>query len=71
MNFSNEEQAKEAIEAWREDPPKAQLMKIGNAMESLDLNEMYYEQKGSDKALERVGKIRAILEKRREELSAG
>ena len=71
MNFTSEEQARETIESWREQSTEAQLSKLKKASEALALNRMYYEDKGSDRAARRVGRIMEILEERRVELAGG
>lgn len=70
MNFTNEDQAREAIEQWREQSQGAQLSKLKKAIEGLELNRMYYEDKGSERSAERIGRILDILEERREVLAA-
>ena len=68
INFTSEEQAREAIEEWRDQSAEAQLIKLKKATEALELNQMYYENKGSEKAARRVVRILDILRERRSAL---
>ena len=70
MNFTSEEQARETLEEWRGQSEGAQLSKLRKALEALALNRMYYEDKGSERAAERVMRIMAVLEGRVAELEA-
>jgi len=56
MNINNEEQAREAIALLREEPVPAQMKKLRLAQESLELSQMYYEQKGNE-----TGQTRAVV----------
>ncbi|MHB1015394.1 MAG: hypothetical protein ACYC2W_08985, partial [Desulfurivibrionaceae bacterium] len=61
MSINNEDQALEAIALWRTDPPKAQLKKLKLALESLELSQMYYEQKGNEQGAARAAACQTIL----------
>jgi len=61
MNINNEDQAKEAIALWQTDPPKAQLKNLRFALESLELSQMYYEQKGNTQGMARADACMAII----------
>lgn len=71
MSFSTEEQTTAAIEAWRPDPPLAQRKEIQFAIESLELSQMYYEQKGNEQGIARAGRCIALLRARLVELGSG
>lgn len=71
MSFSTEEAARVAIEAWRTEPPLAQRKELQLAIESLELSQMYYEQKGNDQGIERAGRCIALLRARLGELDSG
>lgn len=71
MSFSTEDEAKAAIAAWREDPPLAQRKQIKLAIESLELGQMYYEQKGNTQGSARADRCIALLRERLAELVAG
>lgn len=47
----------------------AQLRNIKQAIESLELSQMYYEQKGNEKGLKRAEKCIEILKEREKELN--
>jgi hypothetical protein len=70
MDLSNENQAREAIEEWKSLAPGAQLRLIREGIETVELNRAYYEQKGSEKAAQRAGRIIEILAGRRKEIEA-
>ncbi|MEW6594619.1 MAG: hypothetical protein AB1413_07100 [Thermodesulfobacteriota bacterium] len=70
MSFSTEEDAQRAIETWRQEPEKTQRKEIRLAIESLELSQMYYEQKGNDLGCARSGRCIALLRARLAELAA-
>ena len=53
MKVSDETTAKEAIDLWRNKASKEQLKLIRLAIENLELNQMYYENKGNEKGIKR------------------
>ena len=61
MNINNEDQAKEAIALWQTDPPRAQLKNLRFALESLELSQMYYEQKGNEQGVARAAACQTII----------
>lgn len=61
MNINNEDQAREAIALWQTDPPRAQLKNLKFAMESLELSQMYYEQKGNAAGVTRAEACMAVI----------
>ena len=66
--IDNEEKAMQAIEAWQSEPVRAQQRYVQMAIEALELNQMYYEQKGSEKGVLRMSRCLVLLRQRREEL---
>jgi len=68
MHLQNETEAKETIEKWRDQTPAAQLSKLKKALEGIELDLMYYEQKGNSKGIERCGTCLELLQKRIDEL---
>jgi len=68
MYIDNEEKAVQAIESWRAQPCKAQLRYVQVALEAMELNQMYYEQKGSEKGAQRMIRCIDLLQQRRQEL---
>jgi len=61
MNINNEDQAREAIALWQTDPVRAQLKNLRLAQESLELSQMYYEQKGNEQGMARAAACLTIL----------
>jgi len=53
MEIKNEEHAREMLRQWQEKPVPAQKREIRLAIEQLELNYMYYEQKGNDRGITR------------------
>ena len=70
MNINNEDQAREAIALWQSDPAKAQLKNLRLALESLELSQMYYEQKGNEQGAARVVACQTIISGRIAEIEA-
>lgn len=70
MNIGNEDEARQAVINLQDKPPMAQLRELRMTVESLELSQMYYEQKGNDKGSERAGRCIAILQARITELEA-
>lgn len=68
MTIDNEQQALAAIEAWRAEPPRAQLRQLREAWESLEMSVMYYEQKGSEQGLARANRCLALIRTRHGEV---
>ncbi|MDD5758570.1 MAG: hypothetical protein PHI06_05765 [Desulfobulbaceae bacterium] len=68
MSIDNEQQAQEAIEAWRVETNRVQLRYLQEATASLEMSAMYYEQKGNDLGAARIGRCLALLQTRRDEL---
>ena len=61
MSINNEDQAREAIALWQTDPIRAQIKKLRLALESLELSQMYYEQKGNEQGATRAAACQSIL----------
>jgi len=70
MNINNEDQAREAIALWRTEPARAQRKKLRLTLESLELSQMYYEQKGNEQGLARVAACLTIIGARIAEIEA-
>ncbi|MGV1100562.1 hypothetical protein ACUUL3_14295 [Thiovibrio sp. JS02] len=68
MNIDNEEQARTLICQCQTDPPRAQLRNLKLAVQSLELSQMYYEQKGNDHGARRSLACITILSERIKEL---
>jgi len=68
MRISNEQKATEAVEEWKSFSPQAQVMRLRKAIEALELDEMYYDQKGSERGMLRCEACLAILNGRLAEL---
>jgi len=70
MEIGNESQAGKLIEAWRALPDRAQERQLRSAIETLELNLMYQEQKGRDEAARRTCHCLDLLQSRLAELRA-
>ncbi len=68
MRITLESEAHQMIEELRQGTTLLQAQRLRKAVESLELNQMYYEQKGNDNAAERTGRCIAILKTRLVEL---
>lgn len=64
MHIDSEQKAREVIESWRKDPPRAQLRFLKEAFEALEMSQMYYDQKGNEKGCCRCAKCLEILQAR-------
>lgn len=64
MDINNEEQARDAVASWATEPLPAQLKKLQTALESLELGQMYYEQKGNEPGQARVIACQNIIRNR-------
>lgn len=69
MQIDTEEKARLAVESWRTEPARAQVRNLTIAIEAMELNQMYYEQKGSEKGVQRMEKGMQILKARQKELN--
>lgn len=70
MNISDETTAKEAIDMWRSKAPKEQLRRIRQAIKTLELNQMHYENRGNEKGVIRSENAIDILSQRRMEIES-
>ncbi|OGR01209.1 MAG: hypothetical protein A2505_09915 [Deltaproteobacteria bacterium RIFOXYD12_FULL_55_16] len=68
MHINNEDQAREAIALWRTDPARAQLKNLRLAQESLELSQMYYEQKDNEQGQARAAACLRIIGSRLAEI---
>ncbi|MFO7605466.1 MAG: hypothetical protein R6W72_04055 [Desulfurivibrionaceae bacterium] len=71
MHLKNEKETREAIDSWRPDSPAAQFGKLHKALEGIELDLMYYEQKASVRGVERCGSCLTLLRERIDELKKG
>jgi len=70
MNIADETTAKEAIDMWRNKNPKEQLRQIRLSIESLELNQMHYENIENKKGVIRSENAIDILIQRRKEIES-
>jgi hypothetical protein len=68
MHLKNEEETRKAIETWSEASPALQRTNLRQALESLELDQMHYEQKANAKGIARCETCLALLRKRLAEL---
>lgn len=67
MEIHNEEKAREMLAIWRQLPVPARRKEIQLAIQQLELNAMYYEQKGNSQGVARSERCILLL---REELGS-
>jgi len=70
MKISDEIKAKEAIDMWRSKAPEEQLRHIRLAIETLELNQMYYENRSNEKGIKRSENAIKILIQRRKDIES-
>jgi hypothetical protein len=68
MKISNKTTAKEAIDMWRNKDPKEQLRHIRLSIETLELNQMHYENIENEKGVIRSENAIDILIQRRKKI---
>lgn len=68
MEINNHQQTVRAIEEWRKEPVPAQRRFINKAIDSLELGQLHYENRGNDAAVVRLEECIALLRARLEEL---
>ena len=64
MEISNEEQARAMLATWETLALPAQKKEIRLAIQQLELNSMYYEQKGSSQGMARCERCISLLSAR-------
>ncbi len=69
--IGTEAQALQAVEEWKKEPVSVQLRNLRLAIESLELSQMYYEQKENDQGVRRAERCIAILRARTDGLQNG
>jgi len=70
MKIADEITAKEAIDMWRSKDPKEQLRHIRLSIETLELNQMHYENIENEKGVIRSENAIDILLQRRKEVES-
>lgn len=70
MTIDSEQNALNAIEGWRKEPLRAQRRFLQDAMDSLELSVMYYEQKGNEKGVARATRCLTLIHTRQQEVEA-
>ncbi|GAB4343909.1 MAG: hypothetical protein Kow0089_20030 [Desulfobulbaceae bacterium] len=61
MEIRNEEHAREMLLEWGKMPLPLRIKEIRLAIEQLELNSMYYEQKGNEQGVKRTERCARIL----------
>ena len=69
MKVNNKEDARRLIAELLADPAAAQTRNLRLAMENLELDQMYYEQKGNDQGVQRCEVCLDLLRRRLAELT--
>lgn len=67
-NIDNEDKARQAVEAWKNETAEVQIRNLQLTIESLELGRMYYEQKGSEKGVGRMMRCIVMLKQRCDDL---
>lgn len=62
MHLKNEDDTRKAIEEWRSFSPASRAANLRKAIETLELDQMYYDQKGSDQSMERCAACLKMLQ---------
>ncbi|MDH4322217.1 MAG: hypothetical protein OEV73_12060 [Desulfobulbaceae bacterium] len=68
MNIGNEKEALDAIDSIRQEPLRAQLRTLQLSIESMELGQMYYDQKGNEQGSERLARCLRIVAERKKEI---
>ena len=68
MKISDKTTAEEAIDMWRNKDPKEQLRHIRLSIETLELNQMHYENRGNEKGVIRSENAIDVLIRRRKDI---
>ncbi|MBU0728317.1 MAG: hypothetical protein KKE17_11620 [Proteobacteria bacterium] len=68
MEIRNEEQARECCEAWSVKSVKVQRSLLLQAKESLELGQLYYENKDNQAGVQRLGNCITLLQSRLKDL---
>lgn len=63
MEIRNEEHAREMLAVWQQLAAPAQRREIGLAIQQLELNSMYYEQKSNSQGKDRCERCILLLKK--------
>lgn len=69
MHLKNEEETRKAIEKWRSFSPGGQAANLRKAIDATELDQMYYDQKGSERGVEKCETCLALLKARLAEIS--
>ena len=69
MHLKNEAETGAAIEKWRSFSPAGQAANLRKAIEILELDQMYYDSKGSERGVERCEVCLVLLKERLAEIS--
>jgi hypothetical protein len=69
MEIHNEEKAREMLAIWRQLPVPARRKEIQLAIQQLELNAMYYEQKGNSQGVARSERCIKLLRDELESLA--
>jgi hypothetical protein len=69
MHLKNEKETCEAIEKWRSASRVVQLANLRKALETMELDQMHYEQKENARGIERCGNCLTLLQGRIRELA--
>ena len=68
MHLKNENETREAIEGWRSASPATQLGRLRKAIETMELDQMHYEQRENTRGIGRCETCLALLQQRLAEI---
>ena len=69
MHLKNEADTRKAIEEWQNFSAAVQAANLRKAIDTMELDQMYYDQKGSERGLERCDTCLKMLRERLAEIS--
>ena len=69
MHLKNEADTRKAIEEWQNFSAAVQAANLRKAIDIMELDQMYYDQKGSERGLERCDTCLKMLRERLAEIS--
>ncbi len=69
MHLKNEADTRQVIEEWQNFSATAQAVNLRKAIDIMELDQMYYDQKGSERGMERCDTCLKMLRERLAEIS--
>ena len=69
MHLKNKDDTRKVIEEWQNSSPTVQAANLRKAINTMELDLMYYDQKGSERGIERCDTCLQMLRERLAEIS--